>query len=273
MRTQRVLFMPLGISAAVKTAILGISLVAPFPPFSRFLAPTVRYFWGELYLHYPFHLALAGRWFKQTDLLIPIFLEGLLVGITAALTQYLLLQHPSKPRHAFAETFRRYPAITLLTLIDALVLMFCIHGAITPLKLGLQKLHVWTHNFFGAAFIVAVTATIISAIVEPLFLFSVPACVIENRGWLSSLLRSFRTAGRAYRWIFFTVLAVTLCYLPILLIRAEAARLVESPWPESIFLFYLARILFSWIITTSLTVWATIYLVRFAVMPSPAASQ
>lgn len=258
--------MPLGISAAVKTAILAVSLIVPFPPFSNLFVPVVRYFWGDLYLHYPYHLALASRWFKQTDLLIPILLEGLLVGITAALTRHLLMKHPSKFRHAFAETFRRYPAITLLTVVDVLVMILCARVSVEPVRLVLQRMLPtwWSQSFLGPAFILALMITVVSAVVESLLIFSIPACVVEDRSALSSLLHSLRIAIRAYRWIFLTMLAVTLFYLPVLLVRRGSVRFVESAWPESILLVYLSRILFSWIIGALLTVWATIYLVRVA---------
>ena len=226
----------------------------------------VRYFWGELYLHYPFHLGLASRWFKRTDILIPVFLEGLLIGITALLTRHVLLKHSSKPRQAFAETFRRYPAITLLTVIDVLVLMVCVEVSLKPVKLILIKLLPlwWAQSLMGPAFVMALVVAVVSAALESLFIFSIPACVIENRSWFNSLLYSFRTAARSYRWVFLTILAVSLCYLPLLLVRYGSIRLVESPWPESVLLVYLARILFSWAIGVVLTVWSTTYLIRQA---------
>ena len=266
LRRQRVLFLPLGISAALKTALLGLSLLAPFPPLARFLAPMVRYFWGEVYLHYPYHLALASRWFKRADLLVPVFLEGLLMGITAVLTRHLLLKNSYKFRQAFADTFRRYPALILLTVIDLLVIMVCIQASLIPVKLLLQRVKpaLWSQTYLLPAFVVALTATVVSAAIESFFIFSIPSCVVENRSWLKSLWFSFRTAVRAYRWVFFSVLAVSLGYLPVLLIRYGSVRLVESPWPESVLLVYLGRILFSWFFGTVFTVWATTYVVRLA---------
>ena len=265
-RAQRILFMPLGISAAVKTTILGVALIVPFPPFSNLFAPAVRYFWGDLYLHYPYHLALASRWFKQTDLLIPILLEGLLIGTTAVLTRHLLMKHHTKPRQVFAETFRRYPAITLLTVLDVFLTMLCAQLSTRPVGLLFQKLlpSWWAQSFLGPLFVLAVVVTVVSAAVESLLILAIPACVVEGRSTLRALAHSVQTGLRAYGWIFLTVLAVTLFYLPVLLIRHGSTRLVESPWPESILLVYLVRIFFSWVIGTLLTVWATIYLVRVA---------
>ena len=264
-RTQRILFVPLGISAGVKTTLLGLSLFAPFAPFSGFMAPFVRYFWGELYLHYPYHLALASRWFRRTDLVLPILLEGLLMGITALLARQLMVNHSPKLRYAFAEAFRRYPAIAILTVIDVVALIFLIQLAILPTRILLQKIPALTQNPFGVAFIIAFIVTVVSSAFDTLFLFAIPSCVIENRPWAGSLWHSFRMAVKSYRWIFLTVLAVTLCYLPVLVVRYGSVGLVESAWPESIFLMYLIRILFSWVLGTLLTVWATVYLTQQSV--------
>ena len=263
-RTQPALLLPLGLAAAAKLLMVIVSLVAPFTPFSKLLAPVVRYFWGEIYLHYPYHLALATRWFRKSDLFFPILFEGFLVGMTAYLCRQVLTNHVPKPRQAFSETFRRYPATVLIATTSVVVALVSARLLLIPVQLGLRFVPVVAHSTFGAAFSIAIITLVIAAALEAFFTFSIPACILDNRSWFRAIGRSVRTAVRSYGRIFLTILAVSLAYLPFIMLRQGSARLVTSAWPESILLVYIGRILISWVVGTLLAVWSTIYLLNTA---------
>jgi len=122
----------------------------------------------------------------------------------------------------------------------------------------------YAHTMMGSVVTAAFVVTAVSSAFDTFFLFAIPSCVVEGRPWLGSLWHSCRTAARSYGLIFLTVLAVTLCYLPVLVVRFGSVGLVEGPWPEAILLLYLVRIFSSWMLGTLLTVWATVYLIQTA---------
>ncbi len=263
LRKNPVLFLPLGFSAGAKAFLLALSLVAPFEPFARVLAPAVRYFWGEAYLHYPFHLGLASRWFRRSDMILPVLLDGFLVGVTAILCHQLIVGHPPKTRQAFSETFRRYPAIVLTTTLGAVAMVLLVRAALVPLQWGMHRLFpLGAQGNFLWAFPVAFTTVVVLAAAETFFVFAIPSLVLESRSWVGGLRRSFLAGWRNYWPIFLTLTAVFFGYLPFTLLRQGSLRLVTSAWPESILLVYLARILAAWGLSTLLAVWAAVALLR-----------
>ena len=264
LRDHRFLFIPVGVSAIAKTVLLALALLAPFPPFSNLLAPVIRYFWSEIYLHYPYHLGLASRWFRRLDLFLPVFLEGFLIAMAALLVRQVIAGRPAKLRQVFADAFRRYPALLILTLINVLLALVLVQAVFIPIRLILERVSFLAKSPFTAAFLPGITTLVVIAAVESLFIFAIPLCVMENRPWGSSLVGSIRTSLQAYRWIFLTILAVTLCYLPVILVRQGSMGLVEGPWPESILLIYAARIVVAWLLNSILSVWAAVYLLRTA---------
>jgi len=251
-----------------------LALLAPFEPFSRILAPIVRYFWGEIFLHYPYHLGLASRLFRRTDMWLPIFLEGFLIGVTAYGCRQLLSGHPFKPRQAFSETFRRYPATAAITLVSAVALVLCVQLALVPMRMGLSRLpSLWTQSPLTVSLLTALITVTLAAALEALFIFAVPACVLENRFWIKAVWRSFQIGGRSYGPIFLTLWVVSLCYLPVILLRHGSMGLSTGPWPEAVLLVYVIRILASWGLGALFAVWGTTYLIRTAGNLTPQAEK
>lgn len=264
LRSNTALFTPLGLAAGVKLTMVGVALVAPFTPFSKFLAPIVRYFWGEIFLHYPYHLALATRWFRRSDLLLPILLEGFLVGMTAYLCRQILAGHPVKVRQAFSETFRRYPGCVLITMVSSLLMIGLAKMALLPIQLGVRWFPILAQSTFAMALGMALVTIAVVAALESLFIFALPSCILEQRAWFRAIGRSVQIAAKSYGSIFLTIFIVTLAYLPFVLLRQGSIRMVTSSWPESILLVYIGRILFTWVIGTMLAVWGTVYLTEHA---------
>ena len=261
-RTHPSLFTPLGIAAAAKLAMVGTALVAPFAPFSKLLAPMVRYFWGDIYLHYPYHLALPTRWFRRSDLLFPVLLEAFLVGMTAFLCRQILTGHPAKFRQAFSETFRRYPATVIITVITSVVMLVCARLFMIPIQYAARAIPGLASNGFAIAFAIAFVTVVVASALEAFFTFAIPLCVLNQIAWFRALWRSLALAWRAYGLIVITVFIVSLSYLPFILLRQGSVRMVTSGWPEGILLVYLGRVMMSWGISVLLAVWSTTYLFR-----------
>ena len=263
LRSKPILFFPLGVSAAIKFLLLLITLVAPFQPFSRVVAPVVRYFWGEIHLHYPYHLALAGRLFRRSDILFPILLEGFLVGVTSFLCRQFLSGQPPKASQAFSGAFQRYPAMLLISMVSALALIVSFQGVMIPIKLGFRWLpEAWARSGLVVVFSMGFISVFLASVLETVFIFSVPICVLERRSWFRAIGRSWQIGLRGFRPIFLGLWAMSLAYLPFILLRQAAGPLVTSAWPESLLLVYTARILAAWGISTLFSVWAAVYLIR-----------
>ena len=265
LRSNPVLFFPLGVSAAAKFLILLIALVAPFKPFSRVVAPVVRYFWGEIYLHYPYHLALASRLSRRSDILLPVLLEGFLIGVTAILCRQFLSGQSPKANQAFSGAFRRYPATALIAMVSAVTLVVCFQAEMFLLRFGFRHMPAaWLQGGFAGVFFVGFASVSLASVLEALFIFSVPVCVLQQRSWFRSIGRSWKIGLRGFGPIFLGLWAMGLVYLPFILLRQGSVRLATSAWPEVLLLVYTVRILAIWGISTLFAVWSTTYLVRHA---------
>jgi len=154
---------------------------------------------------------------------------------------------------------------TIIAMISALTLVLSVQIALIPLRIGAQKLPLlWVQDGFLVLAGIALVTVSISAALEAVFIFAIPACILEQISWMRAIRRSFKVGIRSYGPIFLTILGVSLCYLPFLLLRYGTRELATSSWPESVLVLYLIRILVSWIFGALFAVWATTYLVRHA---------
>lgn len=79
--------LPFVMLAAVEGVVLYLLFLAPQQPFATLLAPPIERFWGEQYVHYPWHLVKLPELFIPCKILLSflpgMFLNAVFVGLIA----------------------------------------------------------------------------------------------------------------------------------------------------------------------------------------------
>ena len=153
--------------------------LAPFPPVSYILAPIIRTFWSDVFLHYPQNFVLLPKLYNDAHLFIAttagVFISGLVIkkieGGMREEKRVTLIE-------AAQEVFKRYFSILLAWLASyglfILASKFLI--ARVPPQVGLR---------LAATFFLGVTCQSLAA-------FWIPALLLLDKGFFAKLLTGMR---------------------------------------------------------------------------------
>ncbi|MBI4358217.1 MAG: hypothetical protein HY584_02865 [Candidatus Omnitrophica bacterium] len=157
---------------------LVVLFSAPTPPFSYVLAPIIRTFWNDRFLHYPDNFLLLPKLFGHAHFVIStvfgVFISGLVIKKIEADAKGEQLSILS----AAGKIFRYYFSLVIVWLISYAVFSFALKGIawILPKNLWIQ---------LGGAFILGV-------LIQSLVAFLIPAILIVEKGFLRALGEGFR---------------------------------------------------------------------------------
>ncbi|MDP3703053.1 MAG: hypothetical protein Q8R78_01505, partial [Candidatus Omnitrophota bacterium] len=106
--SQRKLWVPFLVVACVEVLFLGLIWLAPHPPFSKLLAPPIRYFFGDRVLHYPAHLWFLYHAMKHTHLVASTLVGAFMTGVACAMVRQAHEGTPLSLRNALVGGQARY---------------------------------------------------------------------------------------------------------------------------------------------------------------------
>lgn len=160
------LFLILGIFDGVALTILSF---APIPPVSHLLAPIIRTFWSDQYLHYPSNFLLLPKLFGHAHFLIStifgVFISGMIIKKIEADNQGQKISTLS----AAGYVFKKYISLVVVWLIS--------YGAFTLSLKG--SLYILPPNVT----IQLVSSFILSLMVQSVVAFLIPSLIIVNRNF------------------------------------------------------------------------------------------
>src|SRR3989338_4481395 len=134
---------------------------APSPPFSYVLAPIVRTFWSDRFLHYPANFLLLPKLFNHAHFVIStvigVFISGLVIKKIEAETKGESLSTLS----AAGKVFRYYFSLVIAWLVSYAIFTFALKGVafVLPKNLWIQ---------LGGGFVLGV-------LIQSLVAFLIPA--------------------------------------------------------------------------------------------------
>ena len=173
--TVLILFLWVGLFDLIALVVL---FFAPVPPVSYVLAPIIRTFWTERFLHYPDNFLLLPKLFGHAHFLIStvfgVFVTGVVIKKIEADTKGEQLSTLSAVR----PVFKYYLPLVLGWLISYAIFSFTLKGvlAVLPGKVLIQ---------LGSGFILGI-------IVQSLVAFLLPAIIILENGFFKALFEGFR---------------------------------------------------------------------------------
>ncbi|MGQ0644268.1 MAG: tetratricopeptide repeat protein, partial [Elusimicrobiota bacterium] len=219
------LFLPFALVAAVEGALLLVLHLAPRPPFAAVLAPPIRAFYGEIYLHYPMDLVLLPRLFFYAQALTALLLSPLALAWTVR-------RAPERPPEGAGSPWRRYASVFSVTLLGFVLAQAAAAGLLALFRLipdGAARrlpLAFWDLGLQGGAFAAGLA-------VEMVLVFAVPAIILQNAGFLRGLRASVATAWRNPLSTAAVVLPPALLYLAAVLFRFGLPALMTRTAPEA----------------------------------------
>lgn len=154
---------------------LTVLYFAPSKPFSILLAPIIRAFWSEAFLHYPKNFILLPKLFNHAHFVILTFVGIVITGIVVKKIEAHLQGGRVTTVSAAGPVMKRYFSLLVAWLLTYFSFWIAIKLIMPILP---RSLPVQLTAGFG-----------IALILQSLFVFLIPAIMIQGRGLLPDLVQ------------------------------------------------------------------------------------
>ena len=224
---NRGIFLPFFIVGIVDIFLLIIIYLAPQPPLSVLLSPPIKVFWGERFLHYPLNLFLIPRLFDLAHTISIAFTGVLMTGTAVRMLEEVHNGSGPDFGRGLTNSLRAYLKIFVIWLVmfGLVSAVFKLLPVIFKLKQGMASL-----LLLGAGFI-------ISIFIQAIFIYAIPAVIIEEKKIWPAIKRSVSFCFGAFLPTLILVGLPTIIYLPILILKGKLSLMVSKIFPEAVLIF------------------------------------
>lgn len=252
LRSNPRILIPFFVVGLVDAIILTVLYLAPRPPLSAVLAPPIRAFWGEQFLHYPMNFLLLPNLFKYVHLIATASIGVLMSGLAIGLIQQTNAGHRPLLSQNLINSFKRYLAlVSIWAFVFAIVWVIFKVPQVVILKSRFSELK-------GVVQSVFYTSLFISIFVEAVFIYAMPAAIVENRGAYRAIQRAVSVSRSIFLPTFLLVMIPTLFYLPVMIAKGKLPALMMRFSPDIVLVVLGVGIILSMgvncIVTSSATV-------------------
>jgi len=209
-------------AAAAEGLALYILFLTPQRPVAVLLAPPVRAFFGEKFLHYPHNLLLLPRLFYYARLCLGASMGILMTG--TALGMIKDAKERKSPRFliSFVASLRR-----CLSLLAVWIVML---GVSFLTKKGIEAIG----TGIGQPIIIS-TLTYTAAIVsQMLFIYAMPAVIIEKKNFLAAIKQGVLFTKKHLLLTLLLLCLPMACYVPMAVLNNSIPALTKIFSPEAI---------------------------------------
>lgn len=241
-----VVFVPFIFIALCDAAALAWLFFSPREPVSVVMAPIISRFWGEPFLHYPANFLLLPNLYGYAKNLVDLTFGVLFTAVSISMiTQAFSKGSSPQWFHGLQKGLRYYLRLAILWgLTMGLVIV------------SLRAFDRYAAPLIGFPGVSPAVSFIISIGIQAIFVFAIPAVVIENRKVFRAVKRSLEILKHHPQETFFMVFLPSLLLVPALTVNLPA--LMDKFFPEVTLLVMGARILLviltDFLITAGVTV-------------------
>ncbi len=201
---------------------LFVIYLAPQRPVSIVLAPIIRAFWGEQYLHYPVNLSLVPKLYYFANILIDTTIGVLMTGLAIGLVKDAYFDDESEKFSNFWFSIKKY-----LSLVTVWLIIFGFSLLFTKLmgSIGFINSNPFLSavvNYFGVI------------LVQLFFLYPMVAIVIDKIGIFRALGVNFVFLFKNFIYSFLLVAIPALLYIPVLVLQNNMQTLMKLFSPDVI---------------------------------------
>ena len=213
-----------------------ILFLAPRMPFRLLLAPPIRAFWGERFLHYPINFMLLPKLASLSRMVLSVVIGSFLTGMAVFLFGRIAEKREPRLKDAVQGSLKKYAALFLIVFGYVGIYYFLNKFFL----IALAKYFVAGHRkllFLGAGLwmgpILLAISFILAILVQSAFIYAIPALIIGRE----KLLKAIGTSFRFFLKNFFLTLVLVglpmLFYVPIIIFQLNASFLIIKIFPES----------------------------------------
>ena len=236
-------WVPLLILGAIHLTIVYLLFLFPRPPVQLVLGPIIKRFFGQTYLHYPFNFVILPYLVKICRQFLAVFLDFYFLAAFAVLGLSFWRRNTLELRTAFSEPLRKLlPLLTYSILI--IVLVFALRRVPPYVFNYIYSKNMVTQEQLDFSnminLILRYTMEFFATLLKTFFVFTIPYLVLEGRGLLASIDRSFQLALKNFFTTFFLLLVPTALIFGLEQFIKTPQSLIESHYPEMVFQILLA---------------------------------
>ena len=259
------LLFPLAIVAFVEALWLELLYFTPRHPLNVVFLPPVKRFFGEMATHYPAYLFVIPKLFGQGQLLIFLFMGGVLTALTVVLAASASENHPLTFSAAWKKIAGRVFTLILLSLFTLVLIGFIMGREFTFFKVGFDFAN--KGILFKALRLLLKSARylnfLLAVAIQTFTVFLFPVAVLENKGFFRSIGNSFMFGWSHFKQVFLLLLIPTLCYSPVWFLKGNLSMLVQrTRCPEAILWVLGVGIVATLLVDAFIAISATLFLLK-----------
>lgn len=226
-RNNPALLIPFLVVGVFDGLLLLLIYMAPRPPLSALLAPPIRAFWGEKFLHYPLNLFLIPRLFNSVRIISTAFIGVLMTGVGIGMLKEV--KQGLRPSFLFnlIKSLRMY-----LRLLAVWLVMFGL--ATLFFKLAPLAIKAKQGAALQAAFYLSFFITIL---IQVIFMYAMPAVMIEEKRFWPAIKRSVSFSRNAFLSTLILVAIPMLVFIPTIIFNEKLPMLMTKTFPEVLLIF------------------------------------
>ncbi|OPX30411.1 MAG: hypothetical protein B1H08_01780 [Candidatus Omnitrophica bacterium 4484_171] len=238
---------PFAVTGICNVLALYIVYLIPQRPFVYLFGPPVKAFWGMKFLHYPFNLYLLPKLFYYASICVGATVGALMSAAAIGMIRdYYTRRNIPSFLPNFSISLKRYFALFGIWFVTFIISFYSVKAV----------------GYFSAkGFMLKIVPYImysVSIIVQLIFIYAVPALIIEKRKIMSSIARGVGFLRKAILPTLIFVLLPAAFYLPVLALKHKGAVLMGRLYPEIIIAIVGFGILVSFVIDVLVTIFTTL---------------
>lgn len=237
---SRAALLPFSIYAAAQVGVLFMLSGFAYPPFSYFVAPIVRWRFGERALHYPDSFLALRAEFGQTDMILSVFLGAVVLGTAIA----LFAAFYERRRVGFGVAWRG-AASRYLALLAVSAVVMALGQLLSAIPMP-SWAYLAEHAPNRLRMLRALSLFLVLA-AQALFAYAAPYIVLGRRRLVPAVVDGFRLTLRNPVTTFLIIAVPTALELVPVAISQNAEAIVSRMAPESmiaVMLLWVAVIFF-----------------------------
>ena len=229
-----IIILPFFIIAFLEGLALELIYFSTRKPISLVMAPIIRKFSGEPFLHYPFNLVKLPKYFYYSQALIYIIAGVFLIAISINILKNIKMDLPLKAKAFIRNAANRYFSFATFGII-MMILIFLLNklDAFLFSKLvnfSLRHLPQIIPKFYSFGFVLFSFFT--NIIMQAFLVLALPIIVIKKKSLLKAIAGGIAMGFRNFFGIFTLIFLPFMVYLPIMLLRAYSSDLAGRMFPE-----------------------------------------
>ena len=241
---------PFILVALIDVLILMAAFLAPQRPLSMVMAPIVRAFWGERFLHYPANFLVLPEVFNRIRNIFSFITGVFLAGIAVSMISQAYSDKKPEWWMGIKKSAKKY------------LRMVIVWGIIFVCVMAVSRVSVYLMRVTGSRRIGLGLDFSASVIIQMIFVFAIPSIIIENRKVLFSLFRSVALFKRYPLTTFLIVLIPGLLFIPFTVLHLRLPVLMDRLVPEVVLYALFLRIFMLSFIDIIITSSAAILLLK-----------